>query len=361
LSSWINLTNTILGSGMLAMPSALAGVGMGLGIFLVGLSAAASAFGLLLLTRVATEVGGRRTSFFACSKATYPKAGVVIDLAIAVKCFGVSISYLVLCGKLLPQVVDGFAPDTPLDSPFRKRELWITLCTIFIAPVNFAKRLDSLRYTSAFALTAVIYLLFIVVSFFISPPEFGMPPRPTWGDITWVRIDSKFLNYFPIFVFAFTCHQNIFSVYNELVDNTSKQVEKVISRSIGTAFSTYEVIGILGYLTFGDTVTSVVISHYPPGPLITCGQLAIAVLVLLSFPLQLHPCRASFDKVISCGSSEVGSMSMTRWVSMTAAITTAAYFLAMTVKDLATVLALVGATGSTTICYILPGLFYNKM
>lgn len=45
---------------------------------------------------------------------------------------------------------------------------------------------------------------------------------------------------------------------------------------------------------------------------------------------------------------------------VTVIIMVLSYVLAATVKDLSTVLALVGATGSTTICYILPGLFYYK-
>lgn len=37
---------------------------------------------------------------------------------------------------------------------------------------------------------------------------------------------------------------------------------------------------------------------YPTSPIITVGQVAITLLVLLSYPLQCHPCRASLDKVI---------------------------------------------------------------
>ncbi len=39
----------------------------------------------------------------------------------------------------------------------------------------------------------------------------------------------------------------------------------------------------------------------------------------------------------------------------------ASYLIAVNVQDLSTILALVGATGSTTICYILPGVFYYKL
>ncbi|KAJ3281688.1 hypothetical protein HK104_011323 [Borealophlyctis nickersoniae] len=342
-SSWINITNTILGSGMLAMPSALAGVGLGLGIVLIGLSGAASAFGLILLTKVAAEVG-RTSSFFACSKITYPGAAVLFDLAIAVKCFGVSVSYLVICGDLLPKVVAGFVPGIEADSIWLTRELWISICMALILPLCFLRRLDSLRYTSAFALLAVVYLLFIVVSYYIFPPP-DMPPRPAPSEIRWVNVDSKFLNYLPIFVFAFTCHQNIFSVYNELIDNAPSQVGRVIYQSVGTAFGAYQTIGIIGYLTFGDQVPSNIlqkctVQEYPD--------------TIPFYPLQCHPCRASLDKVISCGGSQ-SPMPTKKWILITCGIIVTSYGTAILV------LSLVGATGSTTICYILPGLFYYKL
>jgi amino acid permease len=46
---------------------------------------------------------------------------------------------------------------------------------------------------------------------------------------------------------------------------------------------------------------------------------------------------------------------------ITAGIVTGSYIIALSVQSLDKVLAIVGATGSTTICYILPGLFYYRL
>lgn len=43
------------------------------------------------------------------------------------------------------------------------------------------------------------------------------------------------------------------------------------------------------------------------------------------------------------------------------AILLSSWLVAVTVRDLGAVLGFVGATGSTTICYILPGVLYWKM
>lgn len=54
-------------------------------------------------------------------------------------------------------------------------------------------------------------------------------------------------------------------------------------------------------------------------------------------------------------------MSDVRFAAITTAIICLSYIVAMTVTSLATVLAYVGSTGSTSISFILPGLFYFKI
>jgi amino acid permease len=96
-----------------------------------------------------------------------------------------------------------------------------------------------------------------------------------------------------------------------------------------------------------------------PSAIITGGQFAIAILVLLSFPLQCHPCRLSIDKCIAQGAHS--TFSPFRFKLITLAIVLGAYLIAITVNDLSMVLGVVGATGSTMICYILPGVLYYRM
>lgn len=118
----------------------------------------------------------------------------------------------------------------------------------------------------------------------------------------------------------------------------------------------------------------------------TVGKAAIVVLVMFSYPLQVHPCRASVDAVLkwrpakrsdSSNSSPsrrallVQSRSIApirgdgmgelRFVAITTTILILSYAVAMTVSSLEKVLAYVGSTGSTSISFILPGLFYYKI
>ncbi|KAF9437127.1 hypothetical protein BGZ76_001908 [Entomortierella beljakovae] len=407
----INLSNTILGTGMLAMPGALAAVGLLLGSFMIVFSACASGLGLYFLTRSASRTEGRAASFFACSKLTYPWAAVIFDFAIAIKCFGVGISYLIIIGDLMPGVVrslseiafvasggDGSGEMDPILWFLVDRRFWITIFMGIIAPLSFLKKLDSLKATSALALSAVFYLIFIVIFFYIKPDH----PHPPKEEIRLVHFSSQFLTTLPIFVFAFTCHQNIFSVYNELSDNGQSMLNRIITSSIGSAVVVYHIIGVLGYLSYGNDVGSNIIQMYNSSLIVTIGRIAIVVLVLFSFPLQCHPCRACLDKVLFAigeywGTTRFGKsrnyntltnededdhgrthsvavphvhddhggpgleISELKFNIMTLGILIGSYIIAITVEELQLVLSLVGSTGSTAISFILPGSFYYKL
>lgn len=124
---------------------------------------------------------------------------------------------------------------------------------------------------------------------------------------------------------------------------------------------------------------------------------------MFSYPLQVHPCRASIDAVLrwrpvnsssnksQYGSADVhhqqspansfmssssskllpstsksntsnpNSMSDVRFALITTAIIILSYIAALTISSLEKVLAYVGSTGSTSISFILPGLFYYKI
>jgi amino acid permease len=126
LSSVINLLNTIVGAGVLAMPLALSRMGIVLGIIVILWAGATAGFGLYLQTRCARYLERGSASFFALSQITYPNAAVVFDAAIAIKCFGVGVSYLIIIGDLMPGVVRGFARADDLAPFLVDRHFWVT-------------------------------------------------------------------------------------------------------------------------------------------------------------------------------------------------------------------------------------------
>ncbi|KAI9478452.1 MAG: transmembrane amino acid transporter protein-domain-containing protein [Benjaminiella poitrasii] len=363
-STSINLSNTILGTGMLAMPAALAPMGLIPGILIILYAGFTSGLGLYFLSRCAHKVGGRNVSFASLSRLTWPKLGIFFDMAIAIKCFGVAISYLIIIGDLMPQVILSFFHHADENVELlMDRRFWITLTMVTaVGPLSFLRKLDSLKYTSLIALFAVAYLVIIVLYHYISP---NYPPPPP-ESIEYFHFSTKIFGQLPVFIFAFTCHQNIFSVYNELKDNSENSIVKVICTSIGSAAGIYEMVAIIGYLSFGKDVLGNIILEYPQTHFVAFGRLAIVILVIFSYPLQAHPCRASIEKILDhVGNGkhfeDDANRKKRRHMITTISIIVTSYLVAINISKLDLVLSFVGSTGSTTISFILPGLFYYKI
>lgn len=121
-----NGNNLVIGAGVLAMPLAMSHFGIVLGIFVILWSAATAGFGLYLQSRCAQYLDRGSASFFALSQLTYPNAAVVFDAAIAIKCFGVGVSYLIIIGDLMPGVVQGFVGGDPSYDFLVDRHFWVT-------------------------------------------------------------------------------------------------------------------------------------------------------------------------------------------------------------------------------------------
>lgn len=200
----------VIGAGTLAMPSAMSHFGVMLGVLLIIWCGLTSAFGLYLQGRCARYIDRGSSSFFALSQLTYPNAAVMFDAAIAIKCFGVGVSYMIIIGDLMPAVAEAFVgSETGL--PFlADRKFWITVFfLIFIIPLSFPKKLDSLKYTSIVALVSIGYLVVLVVY------HFTQDEYPNKGDINIIkwRGPVQALSSLPVVIFAYTCHQNVSSAF----------------------------------------------------------------------------------------------------------------------------------------------------
>ena len=124
----INLIRyTVIGAGTLAMPLAMSHMGITLGTLVILWSGMTAAFGLYLQSRCARYLERGTSSFFALSQITYPNAAVIFDAAIAIKCFGVGVSYLIIIGDLMPGVVRGFNEGADAIPFLVDRHFWVTV------------------------------------------------------------------------------------------------------------------------------------------------------------------------------------------------------------------------------------------
>jgi len=168
-------------------------------------------------------------------------------------------------------------------------------------------------------------------------------------------VNVKTISNLPIFVFAFTCHQNLFAIFNEL-EGDRKKVDMVVVTSNITAFIVYMIIGICGYLTYGQIIRDNILLNFPKTVVSVISRISITILVSFSYPLQIHPCRISITNILRNFTEKVPHTVEHFGISLI--IMSGTFLVAFFLSDLSIVFSIIGATGSTMLCYILPGLFY---
>ena len=414
-SSTVNLVKTIVGAGLLAIPYVFRNSGILVGILLTFMAAVASWFGLFALAKCSkTMINPRNSSFFTVCMMTNAQLSVFSDSAMIIQCFGVCISYLVLIGDLFPTIFGG------------SRYYWIISSALIIVPLCLLKNMNSLRYSSILGLFALAYLTLLVLSNFIHEFLLNEDYNLTRGDIYWLHIYNTkgLIGTFSIIIFAFTGSMNLFSIINELEENSMKNINTVITRSIGISTLLFLLVGISGYLTFGSDTTGNVMLNYDPSLMfVVIGKFCLGSMVVLSFPLLFHPLRIAVNNIvvyyqlqhkkdlvfepefeppqstdsrpISLAINDEDNQSLLdeddnigsgneildetvsllkktkeesydvpfpniRFLFITFGLLSSMYTIAIKVKSFALVLAIVGATGSTSISFILPGIFgYN--
>ena len=306
-----NLTNTIIGSGVLALPAAFATCGSALGSGLLLVFALFSAHGLHLLSLSAQIVadGNGTASFRAVASSAAPRFATFVDLAVVIKCFGVACS---LSHRRRRQPADRRAKGAAGRG--------VRGAARAVDPLRGARR-DAAGAEAKTRQPA--------------PRERGVArllrrhraPRrerdvrvgPRRGHGAGVVADFRTLKNLPIFVFGFTCHQNIFAVNNELRDPTRRRLDLVVVGAVSLALAFYLVIANAGYATRRSARASTrtclpvwksrhrrdgwsfhtqVLTNYAAAPAIALARVAVALEVTSAIPLQLHPSRECIKSLL---------------------------------------------------------------
>ncbi|CAE7691914.1 AVT6 [Symbiodinium pilosum] len=365
-SSWCVLANTLLGVGILGLPWAIAAVGLALGIFMLLGAGACAALALHLLSSLAMDlVDGRKDAiditFYSVCIAVAPCARHWVDVTIAIKCFGVATSYLQVIGQLGPSVVGDMMQLLGWDVRSKSEDLRLALigCVVvfIIGPVVFHKTITKTALKNMVAIFSWLYVSALMAGY----AALFRCSHPTWqvsppADLTFVQ----FASVLPVFIFSFTCHQNLFPIASELKDRSLERLDRVLICAISTGLVIFAAAGFSGYLTFGQEVHANFLEDLPPNGLILLGKCLVLLAVIFTYPLQLHPCRRSLMILVQSIQGRVLSRSADRICRriFTVLILVGTVILAVVVHDLGTTLAFVGTIGSNTVVLIMPGFLY---
>jgi len=244
-------------------------------------------FSLHLLGISATKVPPP-ASFYSVTEASVPQLTFLIDLAVAIQCFGVCASYLIVVGGLMPDVMTQLGVSGGF---FTERYPWILLGFAMVAPLSCFHKMDALKFTSGMSVSFVLFLMVMVLLYSLDIDgldpctDDGDDDGECVGDKPMLSLDGNTFRVLSIFIFAFSCQTNMFAVVNELRNPTQKRFDAIAGSAIFSAGSIYVTVAVAGFLTYGTEVDSNILVSYP--------KATITTLVSFSYPILFLPGRSS--------------------------------------------------------------------
>ncbi|XP_056629296.1 sodium-coupled neutral amino acid transporter 5b [Triplophysa dalaica] len=369
--SVFNLSNAIMGSGILGLSYAMSNTGIVLFLILLTSIAVLSSYSVHLLLKCAGVVGIR--AYEQLGKRAFGHPGKILAaVVITIHNIGAMSSYLFIVKYELPLVIQAFLGLQHSSGEwFQNGNYLIVIVSIcVILPLALMKQLGYLGYTSGFSLSCMVFFLISVIY-----KKFNIPcPYDGFTNHTAVNIsmeDECEAKYFtinqqtaytvPILAFAFVCHPEVLPIYTELRNPTKRRMQAIANVSILGMFVMYLLTAIFGYLTFYLNTEAELLHTYskvdPLDILILCVRLAVLVAVTLTVPVVLFPIRRAILQLLFPDKP----FHWVRHVLIALCLLFVVNLLVIFVPNIRDIFGIIGATSAPSLIFILPGLFYIRI
>uniref|UniRef100_A0A8D1XNC5 Amino acid transporter transmembrane domain-containing protein n=1 Tax=Sus scrofa TaxID=9823 RepID=A0A8D1XNC5_PIG len=385
--SSFNLSNAIMGSGILGLSYAMANTGI-----------------ILFIVHILVQLSDSFNVMFSISAMS---------------------SYLFIIKYELPEVIRAFMglEENTGEWYLNGNYLVIFVSVAIILPLSLLKNLGYLGYTSGFSLTCMVFFVSVViykkfqipcplpvldhnvgnVSFNNTLPMHvvmvpnnsessgvnfmmdythqkpaGLDENQAKGSLhgsgveyeahsddkcqpKYFVFNSRTAYAIPILAFAFVCHPEVLPIYSELKDRSQRKMQTVSNISISGMLAMYLLAALFGYLTFYGEVEDELLHAYSKvytfdTPLLMV-RLAVLVAVTLTVPIVLFPIRTSVTTLLF----PKRPFSWIRHFLIAAIVIALNNVLVILVPTIKYIFGFIGASSATMLIFILPAAFYLKL
>ncbi|XP_060633547.2 sodium-coupled neutral amino acid symporter 2 [Anolis sagrei] len=387
--SVFNLSNAIVGSGILGLSYAMANTGIALFVILLIFVSLFSLYSVHLLLKTANE-GGSLLYEQLGMKAFGMAGKLAASGSITMQNIGAMSSYLYIVKYELPLVIKAFMniEENTGQWYINGDYLVILVSLVLILPLSLLKNLGYLGYTSGFSLLCMVFFLIVVICKKFQIPcglehdlinatlnatqEHLSTVSPFHGtDVNVTNDDACTPKYFifnsqtvyavPILTFSFVCHPAILPIYEELKGRSRRRMMKVSNVSFFAMFLMYLLAALFGYLTFYGHVEPELLHTYSAvlgsDVLLLIVRLAVLMAVTLTVPVVIFPIRSSITQLLCSGKE----FSWLRHCAITFVLLVFTNILVIFVPTIRDIFGFIGASAAAMLIFILPSAFYIKL
>ncbi|XP_044496686.1 amino acid transporter AVT6E-like [Mangifera indica] len=360
-----NLTTTVIGAGIMALPATMKVLGLPLGFVLIILMG--------ILSEISVELLVRYSVF--CKASSYGEvvqyalgrpARVLSEICIILNNAGVLVVYLIILGDVMsgsPHHIGVF--DQWLGNGMWDHRRWLILIVVvvFLAPLCVLNRIDSLSTTSAASVAlAVVFVVVCFVVAFIKLVEGKIEPPRMSPDLGSKTAILDLLVVIPIMTNAYICHFNVQPIYNELEGRSPQKMNLVGRMTTIVCIVVYSSTAISGYLLFGKDTESDVLTNFDKdlgirfsSALNYIVRVGYILHLILVFPVIHFSLRQTVDALVFKGSPPLIE-SKKRSLTLTVVLLVCVYFGSTMIPNIWTAFKFTGATTAVSLGFIFPSL-----
>lgn len=360
-----NLSTTVVGAGIMALPATMKVLGLVLGILLiifVGLLTDASIDILLRFSRA-----GAAASYGGVMGDAFGRIGkMLLQICVIINNLGILIVYMIIIGDVLSGTSSNGLHHAGILEEWFGFHWWngrvqiLLLTTVLIlAPLVSFKKVDSLKFTSALSVALAVVFVVITAGIAIVKLFSGTIQMPRLlPDIVDHTSFLKLFTVVPVIVTAYICHFNVHSIYNELEDPS--EMQPIVRTSLALCSIVYITTSFFGFLLFGDQTMDDVLANFDTNlgvpysaVLNDIVRVTYVVHLMLVFPLIFFALRLNLDGLIFPAKKHL-VLDNKRFILITAGLIGIVFLGASFIPSIWDAFQFTGATAAVCIGFIFP-------
>ncbi|KAL3528915.1 hypothetical protein ACH5RR_008237 [Cinchona calisaya] len=365
-----NLTTSIIGAGIMALPATMKVLGLVLGVILIFLMGILSEISVELLVRFTIHC--KASSYGEVVQASLGRiARILSEICIILNNAGVLVVYLIIMGDVLSGsirhmgVFDQWLGHGMWD---HRKLLVLIILVLFLAPLCALDKIDSLSLTSAASVAlAVVFVLVAFTVAFIKLVEGKIEAPRMTPDFGSKKAILDLLVVIPIMSNAYVCHFNVQPIYNELEGRSPSKMNRVGRITTVICVLVYASTAIAGYLLFGKDTEADVLTNFDKDLGIRFStalnyivRIGYVLHLILVFPVIHFSLRQTVDAMLFEGSAPLHE-SRKRCLTLTIVLLGLIYFGSTMIPNIWTAFKFTGATTAVSLGFTFPALIALKL
>ena len=345
-ASIINMTNNVLGSGLVALAYAVSECSLVPGIVLLTLLAAIACVSQIVITR-SCRVTEKYTYKEMGSQIFGKTGGIIISFIMLLYTCGSCISYFVIIGDLFIDVFTFFFPSIPY---LHNRAIVVgTICLVCVFPLCMMKTVDSLKYVSLLSIISILVTVGVVFEQFIVNPVVS-------DTVKIMHFTSRIFAAIPVMCVSFNCHYNVPRYYYELKDRSPGRMWMTSIGATSVILFLYLVVSLSGYLKFGDATEGNILKNFAHDSIApTIARIGLGLGIVCHFPIAYFAVRTNLHQLF-CSAKEFHNV----WLRLATAVGVllSTVTIAILQTKVENVIGLNGSLFGSLIMFAIPGLMY---